>query len=77
VGKKKTIPVTGCGGHEASRLPNFVDSRLIDGGEVVRVTGLPRFIPRVVLEIRFCYTLSRPQARSAVARTGQLINPMI
>jgi hypothetical protein len=42
--KGKAIPVTehavpyGC---EASRLPHFIDSRLIDGGEVVSITLRP------------------------------------
>jgi hypothetical protein len=37
----KAVPVTGRGGPqgcETSRLPHFLDSRLIDGGEVVSLT---------------------------------------
>jgi hypothetical protein len=38
----KAIPVTGC---ETSRLPHFLDNRLIDGGKVVSLTRRPLFTP--------------------------------
>jgi hypothetical protein len=49
VNKGKTILVTcykdpqGC---ETSRLPHFLDIRLIDGSEVVSLTRRPPFTPR-------------------------------
>jgi hypothetical protein len=39
--KGKAIPIRGCEGPqdcETSRLPHFLDNRLTDGGEVVRLT---------------------------------------
>jgi hypothetical protein len=50
-GKGKAIPVTGCGGPEGcekSRLPHFLDNRLSDGGEIVRLTRRPPFTPRKI-----------------------------
>jgi hypothetical protein len=49
--KDKTISVTGRGGSkvfETSRLPHFLDNRLIDGGEVVSLTHRPPFTPRKI-----------------------------
>jgi hypothetical protein len=46
--KGKAIPVTdrgGLQGCETSRLPQFLDSRLTDGGEIVSLTCRPPFIP--------------------------------
>jgi hypothetical protein len=45
----KAIPVTGRGGPcgcETSRLPRFLDNRLADGGEVVRLTLWSLFTPQ-------------------------------
>jgi hypothetical protein len=47
--KRKTIPVTGgrgLQGCEMSRTPHFLDNRLREGGEVVRLTRRPRFTPQ-------------------------------
>jgi hypothetical protein len=47
--KGEAIPVTGCGGPygcETSKLPHFLDNRLIDGGKVVSFTRRPPFTPR-------------------------------
>jgi hypothetical protein len=45
----KAIPVTDRGGPyscEKSRLPSFLDNRLIDGGEFVSLTHRPLFTPQ-------------------------------
>jgi hypothetical protein len=47
--KVKAIPVTGREGPyscERTRLPRFVDNRLIDGNEVVSPTRRPPFTPQ-------------------------------
>jgi hypothetical protein len=49
VKKRKALPVTGRGGPyncERSRLPDFLDSRFTDGGEVLSLTRRPPFTPR-------------------------------
>jgi hypothetical protein len=49
--KGKINPVTGRGGpqgYETSRIPHFLDNRLIDGGEVVSLTHRPPFTPRKI-----------------------------
>jgi hypothetical protein len=49
--KDKAIPITGLGGPqgcETSRPPHFLDNRLTDGGEVVRVTHRLPFTPRKI-----------------------------
>jgi hypothetical protein len=43
------MPVTGREGQyscETSRFPHFLDNRLTDGGEVVRITRRPPFTPQ-------------------------------
>jgi hypothetical protein len=48
-GKKKIIPVTGCGGLlrcEVLRIPYSLDNRLIDGGKIVSPTHRPRSSPQ-------------------------------
>jgi hypothetical protein len=67
--KGKAIPVTGCGGpevRETSRLPHFLDNRLTDGSEFVKVTSLPPFTPGrlVVLICVRGWTDSRASIRS-------------
>jgi hypothetical protein len=52
--KSKVFPVTGRGGPqgcETSRLPHFLNNRLIDDGEVVSRTRRPSFNPRNLLLI--------------------------
>jgi hypothetical protein len=47
--KQEAIPITDRGGPlgcETSRLPYFLDSRLIDGSKVVSPTRRPLFTPR-------------------------------
>jgi hypothetical protein len=47
--KGKAIPITGRGvpqGCETSRLPHFLDNRLIDGVEVVKLMHRPPFNPK-------------------------------
>jgi hypothetical protein len=57
--KGKAIRVTGRGGpysSETSRLPHFLDSRLRDGGEVVRLTRqlTALYPPRKIRGTHFC-----------------------
>jgi hypothetical protein len=55
--KDKAIPVTGRGGLygcETSKLPQFLDIRPTDGGEVVSLTRRPLFIPRKIPGTHFC-----------------------
>jgi hypothetical protein len=62
--KGKAIPVTGRGGPkgcETSRLPHFPDNRLIDGGEVVSLTGRPPFTPRKIPGTHLLETESNPR----------------
>jgi hypothetical protein len=47
--KDKAIPVAGSGGLqncETSRLPRFLDNRLMDGGEAVSLRRRPHFTPQ-------------------------------
>jgi hypothetical protein len=49
--KGKAVPVIGREdpqGCERLRLPHFLDSRFIDGGEVVSLTRRPTFTPRKI-----------------------------
>jgi hypothetical protein len=69
--KGEAIPVTGHGdrqGCETSRLPHFLDSRLVDGGEVVSLTRRPPFTPRKIPGTHLCYRLSGPHGHSAAGR---------
>jgi hypothetical protein len=53
----KAIPVTGRGGPygcETSRLPQFLENRLTDGGEVVSLLHRPPFTHRKNLGTHFC-----------------------
>jgi hypothetical protein len=55
--KGKAIPVTGSGGPcdcETSRLPHFLDNRLTDGGEIIRLTRRPPFTPSKIAGTDFC-----------------------
>jgi hypothetical protein len=47
---------------------HILDSRLADGGEVVSLTCLPRFIGEKVHDIHFCWRLSQPQDHNAAGR---------
>jgi hypothetical protein len=50
-----------------SWLPLFLDSRLIDGGEV-SLARRPPFTPRKIPGTHFCYRQSRPQGHIAAGR---------
>jgi hypothetical protein len=53
----KAIPVTGRGGPQGcdtSRLPNFLENQLKNGGEVVSLMHRPPFIPRKIAGTHFC-----------------------
>jgi hypothetical protein len=68
---KKTILVTGRGGPygcETSRLSQFLDNRITDGGKVISLTRRPPFTPRKILGTHFCKRLSLPQGHSAAGR---------
>jgi hypothetical protein len=55
--RRKAIPVTGSGGLcdcETSRLPPFLDNRLIDGGELVSLTRRLPFTHRKIPDANFC-----------------------
>jgi hypothetical protein len=76
--KSKDIPVTGHGSpqvFETSRLPHFLDNRLIDGGKVVGLTLRPPFNPRKILSTNFCYNLSPPQGHIAAGRIRSIEKP--
>jgi hypothetical protein len=69
--KSKAIPLTDTGGPygcETSTFPHFLDSRLIDGGEVVSFTPLSPIVLRKTPATHFCLRLSRTQARNAAGR---------
>jgi hypothetical protein len=48
-----------------SRLPHFLDNRLIDGGELVSLTSRSLFTPRKIPSTHFCRRLSRALGHSA------------
>jgi hypothetical protein len=55
--KGKAIPVTGCEGPEGcetSRLPHFLDNRLTDVGDVIRLTRRQPFTPRKMPVTHLC-----------------------
>jgi hypothetical protein len=55
--KDKAIPVTsreGPHGCETSRLPQFLDNRLTDGGKIVSLTRRPPFTPKKTPGTHFC-----------------------
>jgi hypothetical protein len=55
--KSKAIAVTGRGGPygcETSRLPQYLENRLTDSGEVVIITRRPSFNPRKIPDTHFC-----------------------
>jgi hypothetical protein len=55
--KGKAISVTGREGPlgcETSRLPQFLDNRLTEGGKVVSLTCRPPFTPRKIPGTHFC-----------------------
>jgi hypothetical protein len=69
--KGKAIPVTrreGQYGCKTSRLTHFLDSRLIDGGEVVSFTRRRPLSHRKIPGVHFCWRLSQPQGHKAVGR---------
>jgi hypothetical protein len=49
----KASHVIGRGGYETSRLPHFLDNRLIDGGEVVSFTRQPPITPKKIFGTHF------------------------
>jgi hypothetical protein len=54
--ESKAIPAIGRGGPqgcETSSLPNFLDNRLTDGGEIVSLTRRSPFTPRKVCGTHF------------------------
>jgi hypothetical protein len=69
--KCKAIPVTGtersygCG---KSRLPHFLENRLTDGDEIVRLQRRPPFTPRKIPGTHLCWRLSQPQGHSEAGR---------
>jgi hypothetical protein len=59
----KAMPVTGCGdpkAYETSRLPQFIENRLTDGGKV-SLTSRPPCASREIPGTQLCWRLSRPQ----------------
>jgi hypothetical protein len=57
--KSKAIPVTGCGGPygcKMLRIPHCLDSRLTDGGKVVRPTHRPLLYSPESLFLCFWYS---------------------
>jgi hypothetical protein len=62
LGSTKAIPVTGREGpygYETSKLPHFLDNRLIDGGKVVSLTRRPHLYPQ---EYSWYSFLSEPES---------------
>jgi hypothetical protein len=55
-------------GCKTSRLPHFLDNRLIDGGEAVSLTHRPPFIYRKIPDTHFCYRLGRLHGHRADGR---------
>jgi hypothetical protein len=56
-GTDEAIPLTGREGpygYEMTRPPNFLDTRLTDGGEVLNLMRRQPFIPRKIPGTHFC-----------------------
>jgi hypothetical protein len=55
--KKQNYPVTGrrgLYGYDMLRIPQCLDSRLTDGGEVISFTSQQRFTPMKIPSTHFC-----------------------
>jgi hypothetical protein len=62
---------------ETSRLPHFLDNRLTDGGEIVRLTRRPPFTPQKDFWHSFLLEAeSIPRVIMRVEGLGQLKNPI-
>jgi hypothetical protein len=71
----KYIPVTGFGcpqSCETSRIPHFLDSRFIHGGEVVSLTRWPPFPPAGGFRALISVKAESAQGHSAAGRMGQI-----
>jgi hypothetical protein len=69
--KGKTLIVAGRGGPNVcitSRLSNFLDNRLIVGGEVVKLMCWQPLTPGKIPGTRFCQSLGGSQGYNAVGR---------
>jgi hypothetical protein len=66
--KAKAIPLTGCGGPrggETLRLPHFVDSWLMDGGEVASLTFQPPYTAYLLITVHgICLIFLRSMGHS-------------
>jgi hypothetical protein len=64
--KSKVIPVTSRGfplSCETLRIPNFLNNRLRDGGEIVSLTSWPRFDSQGRFLVLISVSLSQPQGQ--------------
>jgi hypothetical protein len=65
--QNKAIPLTGRGdplGCETSRLPHFLENRLTDGGEFVKLTRRSHFAPGKIPRNNLYLSLIRSQGHS-------------
>jgi hypothetical protein len=79
IGKGKDMPVTGRGapdGCETSRLPHFLDNRLTDGGESVRLTRSHPLPPRRFLILISIRSWVDPRAIVRLEELGKFEFPM-